>query len=144
MHNCQNPEQEYHLIPGSLSATLLMCCIRCRDFLHIHVHRDLYDLHSTGLHFGLYYLYSNTIICQDDTGFIFEMEYCRPFDEEGPVTSEDTSMTAIYDGFIKEKIKDQFQDRIQFNGFREDIQKNMNIYCLKFMTRAILNSRRIL
>lgn len=53
-------------------------------------------------------------ICQDDTGFIFEMEYCRSFDEEGPVTSEDASMTAIYDGFIKEKIKDKFQDRIQW------------------------------
>ena len=37
MRNYQNHEQEYHLIPGSLSATLLMCCIRCQDFLHIHV-----------------------------------------------------------------------------------------------------------
>ena len=44
MRNYQNHEQEYHLIPGSLSATLLMCCIRCQDFLHIHVHQDLYDL----------------------------------------------------------------------------------------------------
>ena len=50
MHNYQNHEQEYHLIPGSLSAILLMCCIRCQDFLHIHVLRDLYDLDSTGLH----------------------------------------------------------------------------------------------
>ena len=43
MHNYQNHEQEYYLIPGSLSATLLMCCIRCQDFLHIHVHQGLYD-----------------------------------------------------------------------------------------------------
>ena len=42
----------YHQIPGSLSATLLMCCIRCQDFLHIHVHQDLYDPRSTGLHQG--------------------------------------------------------------------------------------------
>ena len=29
---------------------LLMCCIRCQDFLHIHVLRDLCDPDSTGLH----------------------------------------------------------------------------------------------
>lgn len=50
MHNYQNHEQEYHLIPGSLSDILLMCCIRCQDFLHIHVLRDLCDPDSTGLH----------------------------------------------------------------------------------------------
>ena len=41
MRNYQNPEQEYHRIHGSLPATLLVCCIRCQDFLHIHVLRDL-------------------------------------------------------------------------------------------------------
>ena len=32
------------------SGTLLVCCIRCQDFQHIHVHQYLYDLDNTGLH----------------------------------------------------------------------------------------------
>ncbi len=53
-------------------------------------------------------------ICQDDEGFIFRMEYSRPTEEEGPVTSENASTTAVYDGFIIAKIKDEFQDQVQW------------------------------
>ena len=50
MRNYRNHEQGYRLILGSLSATLLMCCIQYQDFLHIHVPRGLCDPDSTGLH----------------------------------------------------------------------------------------------
>lgn len=59
-----------------------------------------------------YYIWE--VICQDDIGLGFRMEYCHPTEQEGPVTPEDASMTAVYDGFIIEKIKEKFQDRIQW------------------------------
>ena len=53
-------------------------------------------------------------ICQDNKGYIFRMEYCRSTEDEGPVTPEDASMVYVYDGFIKLKLKEEFQDRIQW------------------------------
>ena len=72
MHNYQNHEQEYHLIPESLLATLLMYCSRCRDFLHIHVPRALYDPDSTDcIKFKLFVM----LLCHMRSSFSMSLLY---------------------------------------------------------------------
>lgn len=53
-------------------------------------------------------------ICQDDEGYRFTTAYYYDEEEEGPVTPDNVHVAHIRDGFLRAKLKDEFQYAVKW------------------------------